>query len=582
MPSYIAPLRDFQFLLHEFLRVEETLPDITPDLSAAILDEGARFCQEVLFPLNQSGDAEGCRLTEDGVKLPAGFADAYRAYVAGGWPSLTCDPAYGGQGLPDVLAMPITEMICSANLSFGLIPGLTHGAYNAIFRHASDALKARFLPKMVEGSWSGVMCLTEPQCGTDLGLIRSQATPQEDGSYTITGTKIFISCGDQDASDNIIHLVLARLPDAPKGIKGISLFLVPKILEDGTQNTLGCGALEHKMGIHASPTCVMNYDHARGFLVGEAHKGVRAMFTMMNEARIYVGVQGLGLAEVSYQNASSYAKERLQGRNLKGAKYPNKPADPLLVHPDIRRMLLTMRAFTEGARALALFTALKVDITKKSEDEEARQQAEDFIQLMTPIVKAYLTDGGYEATNLGMQVLGGYGYIREYGMEQYARDARIAQIYEGTNGIQALDLVGRKLPQHTGKLLRSFFHPLQQFIEAERGNSQMAEFTKPLYKAMGSLQKASLWIADNGLRDPNNAAASSVEYLRLFALCVIGFMWAKMAKLALEKQEEEVFYKAKLEVARFYMQKILPQHYGLLATIVGGAKPVMGMDEAWF
>lgn len=577
MPNYKAPLRDFQFLLHEFLHVEDQFPELTPDLTSPVLEEGAKFCEGILFPLNQSGDEEGVRLEAGNVLLPKGFKEAYQAYVAGGWPSLTCDPTYGGQGLPDVLAMPFTEMICSANLSFGLIPGLTHGAYNALYLHASDELKNRFLPKMVDGSWTGVMCLTEPQCGTDLGLIRTTAISQEDGSYTITGTKIFISCGDQDASENIIHLVLARMENAPKGIKGISLFVVPKIMEDGAENSLSCGAIEHKMGIHASPTCVMNYDNAVGYLVGEAHKGMKAMFTMMNEARIYVGVQGLGLAEVSYQNASAYAKERLQGRSLKGSKYLDKPADPLLVHPDVRRMLLSIRAFTEGARALALFTALKSDKAKKGDSE-----AENWVQLATPIVKAYLTDGGYESANLGMQVLGGYGYIREYGMEQYARDARIAQIYEGTNGIQALDLVGRKLPLHTGRLLRSFFHPVNAFIESERDNPLMEEFTKPLHKAVGSLQKASLWLAENGLRDPENAAAGSVEYLRLFALCIVGYMWAEMAKIALEKENEDAFYKAKLAVARFYMQKILTSHYSLLASIVAGAKPVMGMEEEWF
>lgn len=577
MPQYTAPIRDFQFLLHEFLHVEEHFPDLSPDLTTPILEEGAKFCQEVLFPLNQSGDEEGCRFEGGNVALPKGFKEAYQAYVAGGWPGLTCDPAYGGQGLPEVMAMPITEMICSANLAFGLIPGLTHGAYNALQRHASDALKSQFLPKMIEGSWTGVMCLTEPQCGTDLGLIRTTATPQEDGSYHITGGKIFISCGEHDGSDNIIHLILAKLPNAPKGTKGISLFVAPKIMPDGSKNALSCSSIEHKMGIHASSTCVMNYDKAVGYLVGEPHQGLKAMFTMMNEARIYVGVQGLGLAEVSYQNAAAYAKERLQGRSLKGAKYPDKPADPLLVHPDIRRMLLTMRSFNEGARALVMYTALEVDKAKKGDEE-----AENWVQLITPIVKAYLTDGGFESTNLGMQVLGGYGYIREYGMEQYARDARIAQIYEGANGIQALDLVGRKLPLHTGRLLRSFFHPASEFIAAERDNKDMAEFTKPLHKALGSLQKASLWIADNGMRDPENAAAGSVEYLRMFALCVVGYMWARMAKLALEKRTEAPFYAAKLSVARFYMQKILPAHYGLLASIVAGAKPMMGMEEEWF
>jgi alkylation response protein AidB-like acyl-CoA dehydrogenase len=595
MPSYTAPLRDIRFLLNEFLNLEhyktlQGFEDITPDLTDSIIEEGAKLCSEVLFPLNQSGDSEGLHYKDGTVTMPKGFREAYQTYIQGGWTGFTCDPAYGGQGLPEVLSMPVTEMICSANLAFGLTPGLTHGAYNAIHTHATEELKQRYLPKLVEGTWTGVMCLTEPQCGTDLGLIRTQAVPAEDGSYRITGTKIFISAGEHDLSDNIIHLVLAKLPDAPKGVKGISLFLVPKILvnEDGSlgeRNGVACGAIEHKMGIHASPTCMINYDNAVGYLVGAPHKGLRAMFTMMNEARLYVGVQGLGLAEVAYQNALAYARERLQGRSLTGAKQPDKAADPLMVHPDIRRMLLTMKSFNEGGRALVMLAALKVDISKRSPDPIARQEAEDFVQLITPILKASLTDGGHEMTNLGMQVLGGYGYIKDYGMEQYARDARIAQIYEGTNGIQALDLVGRKLPAHAGRYLRSFFHPATAFIEAHRDNPAMAEFTKPLYKAIGSLQNASLWIADNGMRNPDNGAAASVEYLRMFSLCVMGYLWAQMAEVALKKLEsadDKAFYQSKIATARFYMQKVLPEHYGLLASIVAGAKPVMEMDEALF
>ena len=420
--------------------------------------------------------------------------------------------------------------------------------------------------------------------------MRTKAEPLADGTYRISGTKIFISAGEHDLTENIIHLVLARLPDAPKGIKGISLFLVPKIMVEkdgslGKRNKVECSAIEHKMGIHASPTCVMNYDGAVGYMVGEPHKGVRAMFTMMNEARLYVGVQGLGLAEVAYQNALAYARERRQGRALTGAKEPDKAADSLMVHPDIRRMLLTMKSFAEGGRALVMYTALQADIAKRSPDPVARQEAEDFVQLITPILKASLTDGGHEMTNMGMQVLGGYGYIRDYGMEQYARDARIAQIYEGTNGIQALDLVGRKLPAFTGRYLRRFFHPAMAFIEAHRSNEEMAEFTKPLYKAVDSLQKASLWIADNGLRNPENAAAASVEYLRMFSLCMMGYLWAQMAEVSLRKvktAEDKGFYQAKIATARFYLQKVLPEHYGLLASIVAGRKPVMEMDEALF
>lgn len=596
MPQYIAPVKDFEFLLNEFIQLEQYkdlkgFEEIDESLVSSLLAEGGKFCEEVLFPINQSGDEEGCRFDNGNVILPKGFKEAYEAYTQSGWTSFTCDPQYGGQGLPEVINMPMIEMICSANLSFGMIPGLTHGAYNAIHKHASDELKAKYLPNMVNGTWTGVMCLTEAQCGTDLGLIRTKAEPQKDGSYHITGSKIFISAGEQDATGNIIHLVLAKLPDAPAGVKGISLFLVPKMMVNddgsvGAANKVSCGSIEHKMGIHASPTCVMNYDNAVGYLVGEPHKGLRAMFTMMNEARLYVGVQGLGLSEVSYQNAAAYAKERLQGRSLKGAKYPDKAADPLLVHPDIRRMLLTQRAFNEGARALTLYTALQIDITKRHEDEAVREQAEDFVQLITPILKAYLTDMGYESTNLGMQVLGGHGYIKEYGMEQYARDARIAQIYEGANGIQALDLVGRKLPTHTGRYLRALFHPVANFIEVHRENPELSDMTKALYKAMGSAQQATLWIGANGLGNPEEAAAGSVEYLRLLSLLAMGYMWIQMAEIASRKLKEEggdkEFYQAKLNTAKFFMDKMLPYHYSLLASIANGSKSMMAMGEAAF
>jgi alkylation response protein AidB-like acyl-CoA dehydrogenase len=565
--------------------------EVDEALIGSLLAEGAKLCEEVLFPLNQSGDHEGCHFDNGKVTLPKGFKQAYQTYIASGWSGFTCSKDYGGQELPEVLNMPVIEMICSANLSFGMIPGLTHGAYNALFQHANDTLKQRYLPKMVEGTWTGVMCLTESQCGTDLGLIRTKAEPIAKEAYAISGSKIFISAGEHDASENIIHLVLAKLPDAPSGVKGISLFVVPKIKvnDDGSlgeHNGISCGSIEHKMGIHASSTCVMNYDQAVGYLVGEPHKGLRAMFTMMNEARLYVGVQGLGLSEVSYQNAAIYAKERLQGRGLKGAKYPEKPADPLLVHPDVRRMLLTMRSFNEAARALALYTALQIDITKRHEDEKVRTKADDFVQLITPILKAYFTDMGFENTNLGMQIFGGHGYIREYGMEQYARDARIAQIYEGANGIQALDLVGRKLPKYTGRYLRALFHPAAEWVESHREDTQFSDFTKPLYKALDSAQKATLWMGANGLADPNEAAAGSVEYLRLLALVAMGYMWAQMVEVAIKKiaknEGDKEFLEAKIETGKFFMNKMLPYHYGLLASIVGGAKPVMGMKEAAF
>lgn len=596
MPIYHAPIRDFQFVINEFLNIEhykgqlKGFDEIDESLVSGLLSEGAKFCEEVLFPINQSGDAEGCDFDNGTVTLPKGFTEAYKLYSESGWTSFTCDAEYGGQGLPEVLNMPIIEMICSANLSFGILPGLTHGAYNAIYTHASKELKDTYLPNMVSGTWSGVMCLTEPHCGTDLGLIRTTATPADDGTYHINGTKIFISAGEQDATENIIHLVLAKLPDAPAGPKGISLFVVPKFLVNkdgslGERNKVACGSIEEKMGIHGSPTCVMNYDNAVGYLIGEPHKGLRAMFTMMNEARLYVGVQGAGLAEIAYQNAADYSKNRLQGRSLKGSKYPEKDADPLIVHPDVRRTLMTVRVFCEGARMLECFTALKLDISKRHDDERTRQDADDYVQLVTPILKAYFTDMGVECTNMALQLYGGHGYIREWGMEQYARDARIAPIYEGANGIQALDLVGRKLSKFTGRYLRSFFHPTQKFIEENRDDDAMAEFTKPLYKAMKGLQDASMWVAINGLTDQEQAAGVSVEYLRMFALTIMADLWARAAKVALEKLDEsegDAFYQAKLHSARFFMKKILPAHYSLLASIVEGAKPMMVMDEEMF
>ena len=589
MPQYKAPLDDIRFLLEDFLGLEcySDLPGMAEakgDLANAVLEEGAKLCEQVLFPLNQVGDKHGLKYDNGAVITPPGFKEAYKTYCEGGWPSFTCDPAYGGQGLPETLGMPIIEMICSANLAFGMTPGLSHGAYNAIYQHASDELKQRYLPKLVSGEWSGVMCLTEPHCGTDLGLIRTKATPAPDGTYSITGTKIFISSGEHDMTDNILHLVLAKLPDAPAGTKGISLFLVPKVRvnDDGTpgeRNHVTCASIEHKMGIHASPTCVMNFDGATGYLVGQKHKGMKAMFTMMNAARLYVGVQGLGLAEVAYQNAYAYANERLQGRALTGTKFPEKAADPIIVHPDVRRMLLTMKSFTEGARALLLYTTLKADVAHRHPDAKTRQEADDFIQVATPIIKAYFTDMGFEVTNLAMQVHGGFGYIAEYGVEQYARDARIAQIYEGTNGIQALDLVGRKLPFETGRYLRAFFHPADAFITQHRDNPQMAEFTKPLYKHMQNLQQATMWIAAKGLVNPDEAAAGSVEYLRMFALVMMGWIWAQQAEVAIRNmQKNPAFYAAKLATARFFMAKMLPQTFSLLASITAGSKPVMAAE----
>jgi butyryl-CoA dehydrogenase len=595
MAAYTAPLRDMRFVLTEFvdparLRALPGCEEMTQDLVDPILEEAGKLCSEVLFPINRPGDEEGCTIENGVVRTPKGFREAYDLYREGGWNGLTADPEYGGQGLPRSVALLFEEMMCSANLAFGMYPGLTHGAIAAISKHGTAEQKATYLHKMVSGEWTGTMCLTEPQCGTDLGLIRTRAVPTDDGSYRITGGKIFISAGEHDLADNIIHLVLAKLPDAPKGTRGISLFLVPKFLPkpDGTpgqRNGVLCTALEHKMGIKASATCALSFDDATGWLVGEPHRGLAAMFTMMNEARLGVGIQGLGLAEVSYQNAVAYAKDRLQGRAIDGTKHPDKPADPIIVHPDVRRMLLTMRAQIEGCRALAMWTALEQDVAHRHPDAAEREAADDFVQLITPIVKAYLTDVGWDATALGMQVLGGHGYIREWGMEQYVRDARIAQIYEGTNGIQALDLVGRKMGAHAGRYLRRFFHPVLAYIEAKSEDAALAEeFILPLSKAFGRLQSCTAEVARRGMGDPFEAGAAASDYLRLFGLTALGYCWARMAEIAIAQQhgEEAAFYRAKLTTARFFMQRILPQTGALSAQIMAGAGALKEMEEAAF
>jgi alkylation response protein AidB-like acyl-CoA dehydrogenase len=590
MPSYKAPLRDMRFVFNEFLDADELreLPgcdEVTTDLVDAILEEAAKVSETLLFPLNQSGDEEGCRFENGKVTTPKGFKEAYKTFSEGGWGGLACDPDHGGQGLPELLNMIVEEMICSANLSFGLVPGLTNGAYVALKAYASDELKATYLPKMVEGVWTGTMCLTEPHCGTDLGMVRTKAVPQDDGSFKITGTKMFITAGDHDLTENIVHLVLARLPGAPKGIKGISLFLAPKFLPEdggpGADNGVTCGSIEKKMGIHASPTCVINFDDATGYLVGSPNKGMQAMFMMMNRERLAVGIQGLGLAEASYQGAVEYARERVQGRSLSGRKNPDQAADPIIVHPDVRRMLLTMRAYTEGCRALSGWAAMKIDVMERHEDPKIREEAEDFIAIITPVIKAFFTDVGFDVANLGIQVLGGHGYIRENGMEQYARDARIAQIYEGTNGIQALDLVGRKIPAHAGRYLRRFFHPASNFIEAHQADETMAAFVGPLAKAFGRLQRATGWIAEKGLKDPEEAASAATDYLRLFALVALAYVWARTAKIALEKQaaDDTGFYQAKLATARFYMEKILPQSGSLFSSIMAGKGSLMDFKD---
>lgn len=596
MQTYKAPLRDMRFVLHE-LHADPDAPalpgleDITPDVADAILEEAGKFCTERLLPINASGDEEGCRLENGVVRTPKGFPEAYQAFREGGWTAMGADPAFGGQGLPETLNKLVEEMICSANLSFGLYPGLSHGAYQAIAGHASEELKAAYLPKLVDGTWSGTMCLTESHCGTDLGLLRTRAVPQGDGSYKVTGSKIFISAGDHDLTENIIHLVLARLPDAPKGVKGISLFLVPKFLPraDGTpgeRNGVTCSALEHKMGIKASATCQMSFDDATGWLVGEPHKGMRAMFTMMNSERLSVGIQGLGAGEAAYQGAVAYARERLQGRSLAGTKRPDLPADPIIVHPDVRRMLMTVRAYNEGCRALGGWVARSLDLMERHPDPAERRRAEDFSALMTPVVKALFTDLGFEAASIGMQVYGGHGFIRDHGMEQYVRDSRISMIYEGTNGVQALDLVGRKLPAHAGRLLRSFFHPVLAFLDEALEDDGLSDLAQPLSKAFGALQLATAHIAQKGLKDPEEAGAAATEYLRLFGLVALGYMWLRSAKVAhtalAAGTGERDFYEAKLATARFYMERILPQVAGLLAAVKSGKGAMMALDEAMF
>jgi alkylation response protein AidB-like acyl-CoA dehydrogenase len=541
MHSYKAPLREMQFLLFDILKVQElgnAIPayaEATPDIVSAILTEAAKLSENELHPLNRTGDEEGCTFDKGIVKTPKGFKQAYDKFVEGGWAGLACDPEYGGQGLISPVNFAFEEMISSANLSFGLFPGLTHGAYSALLAHGSEEQKKTFLPKMVEGTWSGTMNLTEPHCGTDLGLLKTRAEPQSDGSYKVYGTKIFISAGEHDLTENIVHLVLARLPDAPAGVKGITLFVCPKFLvkpdgSPGERNAVSCGSLEKKMGIKASPTCVMNYDGATAWMVGQPNKGLSAMFTMMNGERLAVGIQGLGVAEAAYQGAVEYAKSRLQMRSVSGTKHPDKAADPIIVHPDVRRMLLRIRAMTEGCRALALWIAQELDISLKHPDAARRKEAEDLVALMTPVVKAMLTDHGFSAANDAVQVHGGHGYIREWGVEQLARDARITQIYEGTNGIQALDLVGRKMPIGMGRLARRFFHPVQAYIDKRMANPFTAQAIGPLAKAFGRLQQTTLWLGKAGVSNPEEGAAAATEYLRMFGLVAIGFMWARMAE----------------------------------------------------
>ncbi|MES9970564.1 MAG: acyl-CoA dehydrogenase C-terminal domain-containing protein [Candidatus Thiodiazotropha sp.] len=594
MPIYTPPVRDMLFAYFELnggeaIRQMPGYEQLDRETLTSILEEAGRFVSERLLPLNRSGDEAGCNWNEGRVTTPEGFKAAYDEFIQAGWNSIAFDTDYGGQGLPKSLHMLVDEMICACNLSFSLYPGLTNGAWTALEDYADTELKALYFPKMAEGVWSGTMCLTEPHSGSDLGLMRTRAEHQEDGSYRISGTKIFITAGEHDLTENIIHLVLARTTDAPAGIKGISLFLVPKILPDaqgglGEINSLSCGAIEHKMGIKASATCVLNFDGAKGWLVGEVNKGMRAMFKMMNTERLATGIQGLGIAEAAYQNAVAYAQERLQGRSPKGAQQPDTPADPLIVHPDIRRMLLTMRALTEGCRALSVWVAQQIDIAARSPDVVERREAEGLVALLTPVVKAFFTDCGFEVANLGMQVFGGHGYIREQGMEQLVRDARIGQIYEGANGVQAMDLVGRKLPLADGTLIERFLLPLKEFLQLTEGDASIAEFTTPLAAAGERLESAAKTLLQRAGDDPLESGAGAADFLQLFGLTALALMWARMALIGLRKcdEEEPLFYEAKVRTARFFMLRILPRSEAHYRAIMAGGDCMIDFDDrAW-
>ena len=590
MPAYRAPLRDMRFVFDEVLGASQVLQDLpdqgefSSDLADAILEEAAKLAENVLAPLNGPGDQQGCQYDPQtkAVTVPQGFKQAYKQFAEGGWTALACSPEFGGQGLPHVLNMLVEEMICSANLSLGMYPGLTHGAINALTEHGSRELQDEYLAKLISGEWTGTMCLTEPQCGTDLGLIRTRAVPQADGSYAVTGTKIWITGGEHDMVDNILHLVLAKLPDAPDSVKGISLFLVPKFLADGSRNPAFCGGLEHKMGIKGSATCVMNFEGAQGWLIGEANKGLKCMFTMMNSARLMVGMQGLGVAESAYQISLGFAKERLQSRSLLGPKSPEKPADSILVHPDVRRNLLRQKVMIEGCRALAYFTGLHLDVAHSHPDAQVREQADDLVQLLTPVVKSFLTDEGFNCANDGLQVLGGSGYTQDWGIEQLVRDARITRIYEGTNGIQGLDLVGRKLALGGGRAVRSYFALLNGWLQA----NPQAPHAAAVGKALQQLQKATLWIASEGMKDAEQAGAAATPYLRLFALTSLAWFWSRMAQVASEQlaagSSETAFYGAKLKSADFYVARVLTETDGLLAEVLAGKASLMAFSEDEF
>jgi alkylation response protein AidB-like acyl-CoA dehydrogenase len=596
MPRYTPPLRDMQFILHDVLQATDefaAMPayaEVDAATINAVLEEGGKFAAEVLLPLNQVGDAQGCRLDQSShaVTTPDGFKAAYEQFVAGGWPALSCDTAFGGQGLPAVLSQCLYEMMNSANQAWTMYPGLSHGAYAALHTHGTDAQKQLYLPKLTSGQWTGTMCLTEPHCGTDLGLLRTKAEPQPDGSYRLSGNKIFISAGEHDLTENIVHLVLARLPDAPAGSKGISLFAVPKFMvaDDGTlgaRNGIYCSGLEHKMGIHGNATCQIVLDGAVGSLVGEPNKGLAAMFVMMNAARLGVGNQSLGLTEVAYQNALDYAKDRLQMRSLTGVKAKDQPADPIIVHPDVRKMLLTAKAYAEGGRAVALYCAMLLAKEEHHPDPKVRKDSAELVALLTPIVKAFLTDNGYQAATLCQQVFGGHGYIRETGMEQFVRDARINMIYEGTNTIQALDLLGRKVLGNQGASLKKFGKLIAALVEEEGVNEKMSEFISPLAVLGEQVTKFTTEIGFKGLQNADEVGAAAVDYLRVAGHLVFGYFFARMAQTALRAiaaGSTDPFYTAKLQTARFYFAKLFPETASLMRTARAGSRVLMDTDAA--
>ncbi|WP_111655737.1 acyl-CoA dehydrogenase C-terminal domain-containing protein [Isoalcanivorax indicus] len=596
MPDYKAPVRDMRFVLHELLKLDDHyaalgLDEVNGELIDAFLEEGAKFAANELSPLNRSGDEEGCHFDNGVVTTPKGFKEAYKKYVEGGWPAMGGDVEYGGQGLPTSAGIAISEMTGTANWSWSMYPGLSHGAVATIEEHGTPEQKSTYLPKLISGEWTGTMCLTEPHCGSDLGTLKTKAEPQADGSYKLTGTKIFISAGEHDMADNIVHIVLARLPDAPAGTKGISLFIVPKFLvngdgSQGERNGVVCGSIEHKMGIKASATCVMNFDGATGYLIGPENKGLNCMFTFMNFARLGTAIQGVAHAELGFQGGLTYARERLAMRALSGPKNPDGPADPIIVHPDVRRMLMTMKAFAEGGRALVYYTAVLGDIVNLGKTEEDRKQADDLMALLTPIAKAFLTEVGLEAANHGVQIYGGHGFIREWGMEQNVRDARISTLYEGTTGIQALDLLGRKVLQTQGAALRNWTKVIHKFCEAQADNAELKEFVEPLARLNKEWGDMTMALGAQAMQNIENVGAASVDYLMYAGYVTLGYLWAAMAQTAQEKlaagTAEEDFYKAKLATARFYFKRILPRTAGHKGAIEGGLDCLMELDEAHF